>query len=50
MGLCVLPFGVATLPGDEDEVDDLSDEKEAAGEKPEDAGDPSAGVEAMDSK
>ena len=37
-----VPFGFATLAGDEEKVDDLSDEKEPACEEPDDAGDPSA--------
>lgn len=43
-----LPLRPSALTGNKEQVDDLTDEKQAAGEDPDDAGDPSAGVEAVD--
>ena len=46
VGLCAV--GVVDHGGDEDQVYELADEQEAEGEEPDKAGDPLAGVEAVD--
>ena len=39
---------MSTLAGDQEEIDDLAHQQQASGEKPDESGDPTAGVEAVD--